>query len=155
VAGNPEFAEAHYELGLALTLTGRPAEALPHFREAIRLRPGWPLPLNGAAWILATHRAPELSGRDDALRLAQRASELTGHQDAGVLDTLAAAYAAAGQFDRAITTAEEALRLASGNQADDLVHGIRQRLKLYREGKPYRAPTLEQPSGVDAGAASP
>jgi tetratricopeptide (TPR) repeat protein len=85
----------------------------------------------------------------------ERASELTGHQNAGFLDTLAATYAAAGQFDQAVTTAEKALRLASANQADDLANHIRQRLELYRQGKPYRPPMPGQPSGIEAPAASP
>jgi len=36
----PAYAEAHSNLGLALTQAGRPAEAVPHLRESLRLKPG-------------------------------------------------------------------------------------------------------------------
>ena len=50
------------------------------------------------------------------------------------------AYAAAGWFDCAVQTAKDALALASEAQANDLTPDIRQRLKLYRHEKPFRAP---------------
>jgi cobalamin biosynthesis protein CbiG len=61
---------------------------------------------------------------------------LSGRQDPGILNTLAAAYAAAGQFDLAVTTAEEALKRATATQADELANYIREQLTLYRQGKP-------------------
>ena len=47
----------------------------------------------GLAWLRAT--APESAVRspDEAVRLAERAAELTSRRDAGALDVLAAAYA--------------------------------------------------------------
>ena len=81
------------------------------------------------------------------IRLAERAADLTRHQNPGILDTLAVAYAAAGQFDRAVTTAQTALALASAAHAGDLANQIRMRLELYKQRKPYRepVPTLDQP----------
>ena len=58
---------------------------------------------------------------------------------ATILDTLAAAYASAGNFERAIPSAEDAL--AQANAAGMSVEGIRQRLALYRQGTPFRAET--------------
>jgi spermidine synthase len=55
------------------------------------------------------------------------------------LDTLAAAYAAAGRFAEAVAAAERAVPLAeSGGQAE-LARRIQSRLELYRAGRPYRA----------------
>ena len=66
---------------------------------------------------------------------------------AELLDTLAAAYAEAGRFAEARTTALQALRLAmqEGNRA--LVDGLRARIALYEAGKPYRLtlPTHKSP----------
>jgi hypothetical protein len=89
-------------------------------------------------WILATH--PDSHGLTDevAVSLAQRAAELTQYREFEVLDTLAAAYAAANQFDRAVTTAETALALASEGRLNQRADEIRRRLKLYRQGKPFR-----------------
>ncbi len=39
VAERPGFAEGHYNLGVAVFMSGRPADAVPHVREAIRLNP--------------------------------------------------------------------------------------------------------------------
>jgi hypothetical protein len=55
-----------------------------------------------------------------------------------ILDTLAAAYAAAGDFERAAATAQEAASLAAAAGATALSADIGGRLALYRQKKPYR-----------------
>jgi predicted component of type VI protein secretion system len=55
-----------------------------------------------------------------------------------ILDTLAAAYAAAGDFERAATTAQDAASLAAAAGATALSGDIGGRLALYRQRKPYR-----------------
>lgn len=137
---DPDLADAHNNMGLALTLAGRLAEALPPFREAARLRSGWAAPLKSAAWILATHPDDNIREPREAVRLAYRASALTGHRNAQVLDTLAVAYAAAGQFDRAATAAGAALELARETQDKVFEARIQKRLNLYVQHKPYREP---------------
>lgn len=132
----PDNPEAHCNLGKALAMKGQPDEALKHFREAFRLKPNWPAPLNHMAQILATHPDPKIRDSSEAIVLAERAAQLTEYQNASVLDTLAAAYAAAGRFEQAVTTAEAALELASAAKADELVISIRKQLQLYRQAKP-------------------
>jgi Flp pilus assembly protein TadD len=108
-----------------------------HYREAIRLKPDWPEPVNDLAWMLATFPRAEFRDAAEAVRLAEHACELTGHKEARFLGTLDAAYAEAGRFGEAITVAEEArkLALAAGDQA--LADGAAGRLLQYRAGKPY------------------
>ena len=125
-------------LGLVLSIRGRFDRAIEHFREVERLSPGSPELMKGVAWILATHPDSGVREGQWAVRLAERASELTNNQSAEVLDTLGAAYAAAGQFDPAVATAQAAFALASTARADKLSAAIRRRLELYRQGKPYR-----------------
>ncbi len=135
----PEDAKAYNSLGGLLAVTGRLDEALEHFRKTVRLKPDWPVPLNGMARILATHPDAKVRDPSQAIKLAEHAAELTSYRNATVLDTLAAAYAAAGRFDDAVTTAQNALDLAldaAGPQAPD----IRKRLELYKQRKPYREP---------------
>jgi spermidine synthase len=127
---NPDPARAHYTLGLAFSTLHRAVEARAELRAAARLKPYWHSPLNNLAWDLATHPDPVLRDGPEAVRLAERAATLTAHEDAGVLDTLAAAYAAAGQFDRAVRTVEAALALSPDA-------GFRERLRLYRQGQAY------------------
>ncbi len=135
---DPEHAGAHYNLGNALAMSGRLDGALQHLRDASRLAPNDVGPMHSLARVLATHPDPTVRKPGEAIRLAQRAAELTGHRDPVVLDTLAAAYAAAGQFDRAVAVAQQALDLAAEVHADDLADPIRARLELYRQGQPYR-----------------
>jgi tetratricopeptide (TPR) repeat protein len=134
---DPGFGDAHNNLGLALRMTGDRDEALRHFEAALRLRADWPVPMNEIAWILATHPDDRIRNPSEALRLAQRAAELTPRQPV-ILDTLAAAYAASGDFDRAAATAQEATALAASGGPAGLAAEIGKRLELYRQKKPFR-----------------
>ena len=58
-----------------------------------------------------------------------------------MLDALAVAYAAAGQFDRAVTTAQAALELTSAAGTEGLANAIRHRLELFQQARPYREPS--------------
>jgi arylsulfatase A-like enzyme/Flp pilus assembly protein TadD len=136
----PGDAEAQNNLGLALRALGERDEALVHFREALRLRSDWPAPMNEIAWILATHPDARVRNPSEAVRLAEAAAEKTSRRQPVVLDTLAAAYASAGQFDRAAATAEEAAALAASAGPAGLAADIGKRLELYRQRKAFREP---------------
>jgi tetratricopeptide (TPR) repeat protein len=129
-------AEARDNLGRLLQALGNTAHAIEQFAAATRLRPDWAVPHVELAWLLATTRDEAFRDPPRAVALATHASSLTGGRDAVMLDALAAAYAAAGDFDRAIQTAESALTLAGAGHAQD----IRVRLDLYRHRRPFRAP---------------
>lgn len=129
----PGYAEAHNNLGLALAASGQLNQALRHFEKAFQLQPNWEAPLNGMASILAEHPNSRVRNPQRAIQFAERAAELTQHQSAPILNTLASAQAAASQYDRAVTTAQKALALASASRADKLAEEIRQRLEFYRQ----------------------
>ena len=135
---DPDYGDAHNNLGLALRMTGDRDEALRHFQAALRLRADWPVPMNEIAWILATHPSERARNPAEAVRLAQRAAELTARRQPVILDSLAAAYAAAGDFDRAADTAREAIALAASGGPAGLAGEIGKRLDLYRQKKPFR-----------------
>jgi Tfp pilus assembly protein PilF len=135
---DPEHAEAHYNLGALLANQGRTAEAIAEYREAVHLRPDWPLPLQGLAWILATNANANFRGATEAVQLAERLGKVTRYQRADALDTLAAAYAEAGRFPEAIQTAQKAAALAGAAGQKDLAAHIQERLNLYQAGHPYR-----------------
>jgi hypothetical protein len=82
---------------------------------------------------LCTHPDNKERDPDRAVALAKRAAELTEYNKAEILDTLATAYAAAGQFDKAEATSRAALRLALDEQNDELVTRLRQQLQLYSQ----------------------
>ncbi len=134
----PLNAEAQNNLAIALREHGDTAEAVAHFRQAIELRPRWADAIDALAWTLATAQEESVRDSAQAVKLAEQAADLTGRRSAGALDVLAAAYASAGQFDKAVATADAALALgppALGAAA------IRARQELYRAGKPYRRPS--------------
>jgi len=128
----PGYAQVHHRLGRTLAMAGRFDSALEHFRQAVRLKSDWPDPLNGMAQILVVHPDAGVRNAIEAVSLAERAAELTGHKDASVLDTLAAAYAATGQFTRAVTTAQTAIELASAAGAREDVEYLRRQLEIYK-----------------------
>ena len=135
---DPKYANAHNNLGGVLLAQGKRDEALAAYREAVRLRPQSASGLENLAWVLATGSRPSPREIGEAVDTAERVVGLTGRRDARGLDVLAAAYAAAGDFDRAQDAATEALRLLPA--AESLAAGIRQRLDLYRQRRRYIAP---------------
>jgi tetratricopeptide (TPR) repeat protein len=128
----PSDAFAHLNLANVLLRIGRRDEALHHFREATRLDPYTPKPLAGAAWILATHPDPSTRNPAEAVRLAERAVKLSSGEDPVTLSTLATAYAAAGQHDRAIAATERALQRATELGETRGEQQIRAQLERYR-----------------------
>jgi tetratricopeptide (TPR) repeat protein len=128
-------AGAHYNAGRALRRRGELTESVEHFQQALRASPDWTPALVNLAWLFATAPDDGLRRADEAVRLAERAAELTGNRDAAVLDVLAAAYAAAGQFNRAVDAAGAALRLVP---QDANLSAIRLRRALYEQRVAYR-----------------
>ena len=92
--------------------------------------------LLGLAWLLAT--APDDKVRDGkrAVELAKTACELTEHKNGGYLDTLAAAYAEAGDFKNAVEWQEKAIK--AGDMPIKDMDAAKKRLELFKNKKPYR-----------------
>jgi Flp pilus assembly protein TadD/peroxiredoxin len=140
VALDPRDAAAQFQIGNVLLATKRTREAIPHFRESLRLQPGWAYPANNLAWILATHPDPTLRNGAEALTLAKDLTAADGGRNPSTLSTLAAAYAETGDFTNASATLRQALALIPQN-ADAAVRGsFESALKTYEEGKPLRSP---------------
>jgi tetratricopeptide (TPR) repeat protein len=134
---SPKSIRAHYYLGEALMQKGRVEEAIKHFEEALRLKPDWAEPMNDLAWHMATSKETAIRNPEKAVRYAHQACELTDYKKPEFLDTLAAAYAAAGDFGKAVETAERALTLCQSPEQKSLKEKIESRLALYKAGKPF------------------
>ena len=115
-------------------------EELKHFRRAMALKPISIALMNNVAWVLATHPDQEVREAEEALQIAQRAANETGQTNPVVLDTLAAAYANADQYDQAAVIAMSALKLLTEPDQEAARKKIRERLELYEQGQPYREP---------------
>jgi tetratricopeptide (TPR) repeat protein len=125
--------QSHLELGNMLTRQGNSAEAIRHFRLALRLKPDWAPASASLAWELATARDEALRSLAEAVSLAEAACKQTNYGDPAFMDILAAALAASGQFDRAVVTAQKALGLAP---TPDRAHAIQSHLDQYKAHKP-------------------
>jgi Flp pilus assembly protein TadD len=134
----PDYPEAYDNLRMALASISGTSEAVEQYRRLLQLRPDSVEILNNLAWLLATHEPAQGGDPARAVQLAQRASEVAGPENAQCLDTLAAAYAAAGRFSDAVVTAERAFALAESAGLTALAKKIQSRLELYRAGRAYR-----------------
>lgn len=91
--------------------------------------------LNHVAWVLATHGDESLRNGARAIELAIAANEIMNWESASLLDTLAAAYATAGNFAEAVRTQERALEMLEEPQSDMEV-----RLELFKNRTAYIEP---------------
>jgi tetratricopeptide (TPR) repeat protein len=135
----PDDADAHTCLGNALLRRGSVREAVAHYENAIALAPEDPHSRINVAWVLAT--AADASIRDGikAVEFAQQAIELSGGKDPNFLRTLAAAYAESGRFSEAITTAKQAILIATMQGNSRFAKVLEEDVGLYRDRVPLRA----------------
>jgi len=135
-----DSAELHFATGMVAVELGEAAIAVEHFSRAADRRPNWAPPINNLAWLLATHSDPDVRDPRVAIELAEGLRRGGARLTPDQLDTLAAAYAAAGRFPEARLTASTAARLARDAGEPELAAEIEARLRLYREKRPFIAP---------------
>jgi tetratricopeptide (TPR) repeat protein len=119
---------------------GRYALAFRDGLRAIDLDLGSASAHNNLAWILATAPDPAIRDGAEAVRYATRACELTEWKDPGHLDTLAAAYAEAGDFERAVRVTQHAIELERRREPPALLAVLRAHLADFEAGQPLRDP---------------
>jgi WD40 repeat protein/tetratricopeptide (TPR) repeat protein len=118
-------------------------EAIADFKEAIRFDPNNVNAYNSLAWLQAT--CPDEKYRDGkkAVENASKACQLTGGSVCGFIDTLAAAYAESGDFEKAKESEAKAIALAAADKSatDKDKAEMASHLEIYKQGKPYREET--------------
>jgi tetratricopeptide (TPR) repeat protein len=125
-------ANAHYQFALTLTHSQRTREAMSHFASALLIQPDFPDALDGLSWILATSPNQNFRNGTEAVRMAERACQLTSRKDAQKLKTLAAGYAEVGRFSEANSTLQSAIS-TTPNLSDG-----QQMLQAFGANKPWR-----------------
>ncbi|MBX3441495.1 MAG: tetratricopeptide repeat protein [Planctomyces sp.] len=128
----PEYAEALANRGYVRKALGDHAAALEDYERALQLAPELSAVMNDAAWLLATCPDESVRNPQRAVQLAEQAAALAP-KNGDYLDTLAAAYAAAGRFEDAIARAEAALPLLG--EADR--GPVSARIEDYRRQRPF------------------
>ncbi len=133
---------AWLELGLTRWRRRELTKADEALRTAHRLDSDAPPVLDALARLLALDPDPEVRDVTEARRLAERLAGFGGYEEPYSLDLLAAVYAADGDFELAVRTAEFAVSQAETAGAEAFAQEARERLTLYREGEVWRSTDL-------------
>ena len=133
---NPKRGLYHRNRGNVLMDKRDYEKALASFNEAIRLDPNDADANDSAAWLMASAPDAKLRNGKRAVELAQKACELTQWKNGSYVDTLAAAFAEAGDYAEAVRREQQALANPEFEQSEG--KNARNRLAQYKAGKPNR-----------------
>lgn len=147
IKASPKRSWAYNLRGIALQEVGRYDEALKDYSIAVRLNPRDAAAHNNRAWILAT--CPDDQQRDGQLALssAMQACKLTKYRQPIYLDTLAAAYAAAGDFKSAYNWQAKAIKQLPHDK--DFQREARERLELYASAASFEPTTTDRVQSIE------
>lgn len=128
----PEFSDIYEKIGNIFEHKNNYTDAMINYKKAIEKNPKSPKSLNQLAWFLLV--CPDETFRDynQSLQLSQKSVQL---QKSNLnLRTLAGAYAATGNFQKAIEIQEECIKLylIPDEAADDKIA-----LAMYQQNKVY------------------
>lgn len=143
-SGGPQLPETVVGMSVCLVRQGDPASAVNLLARA--LQSGFHLQIaDKLAWIYATHPDESVRNESTALQLASEVCRISQNSNPAYLDTLAAAFAANGQFDVALEAGSSALRQiresersSTSQQWNDLARQIERRLATYGRELPFR-----------------
>jgi protein O-mannosyl-transferase len=134
---DPSTITFHLDLAAVYSSQQDAARAIAEYRAALRLNPDALEALNNLAWILATTSDARLRNGAEAVKLGLHACEVTSWQQTLLIGTLAAAYAEAGDFDKAVETAQKACDLASAHGEKELLQANQNLMAQYKEKQPF------------------
>jgi thiol-disulfide isomerase/thioredoxin len=122
-----------------LQMAGRTAEVPALQAELVKQSWDDAMMLNEIAWGIAINEGDR--DLDLALKTAERAAELTNHEDVSILDTLARVYYEQGKLQEAVEWQKKAVEHDSGNEQ------IADTLKMYEEELASQSGTDAPPAG--------
>ncbi|MEQ1828952.1 MAG: tetratricopeptide repeat protein [Pirellula sp.] len=133
----PQSADAATEYADTCHALGKWKEAASAYQLSLKLDGANARTLQNAAWMMATCPDEYFRNGQTALRTAERAVQAASGPTAQVLDVLAAAQAASGDFVSAQSTVAEALRATTDQ---NLRSELEMRSRLYQRKKAYMQP---------------
>lgn len=131
VTAAPGFELAYLAWAIDLMDAKRYKETQELLREGLKTNPDSPLLANALAWALAAPDDESARNGEEAVTWATKACESTGYQDPELLDTLAAALSTAGNYSRASTVQQDAIKLATRIGLTTPLATFRKRLASY------------------------
>jgi tetratricopeptide (TPR) repeat protein len=131
-ASDSRFGDYLYGKGMIAARNHNWRKATELYQAALETNTSEPRYLNAVAWRLAVNPDPADRNAIIAKKYADSACKHTNFEEPSYVDTLAAAYAASGEFDEALQYQQRACRLQILPPNDYLG-----RLVLYRTRKPY------------------
>ncbi|MGD0089819.1 MAG: protein kinase [Planctomycetota bacterium] len=132
---NPRLLIAYNYLYMILKAKGDSAGVVQLWRTCAAANPDSAEALNGCAWELLTSSDEKLRDAKAALPLAQKAAELTKHENCNILDTLALALFRNGRKEEAIETEKKAIALLPANTPPDTRREFEKNLEEFSGGK--------------------
>jgi tetratricopeptide (TPR) repeat protein len=120
--------------GWAHFMTSQFDKALHDYRDALQRNPTNDSALNNFAWLRATCPSAEMRNGKEAVELATKACELTNWEKWDWIDTLAAAFAEAGDFKNAVKYQKQAMEMCSITES--YREQMQRCLSLYEHQKP-------------------
>lgn len=134
---DPKIEMVHYRRGDAYHALGQYKRADEDYAAAVERDPDYANLLNSWAWQMATCPDPRFRDGRRAVEMAAKANQKFGRTIPGHVETLAAAYAECGEFDKAIGCQKQALELLSPERAGQR-EAMQRRLALYQARLPFR-----------------
>jgi tetratricopeptide (TPR) repeat protein len=131
----PDNVHALLDRALAFEIVGELGKAVADYEKVIELKPdgiGNLIAHNNLAYLLSTAPDDSIRNGKRAVELAKRAQQRSAEPSADILDTLAAAYAEAGNFEEAVKTQQQAIEMKPESAK------FREHLELYQAKKPLR-----------------
>lgn len=111
-------------------------EALKDYYQAIQIDPKNASAWNNLGWLRATCPVTSFRNGKEAVEAATKACEFSDWKNWTRVDTLAAAFAEAGDFQQAIKFQEQALNLDETN--NDKRKAMKNRLASFQKHQPFR-----------------
>jgi len=137
ISENPNYAKVLQKLALELYEKGQIQYSFKKYLMLLEKDPVSIDGLNSLAWFQAASTIEGIHNPQQAVKHALKACEITEYANSKTLDTLSVAYAASGDFEKAVETSQKAIEVAKTNSEEALAGRMQKRQDLYRQEKPY------------------
>ncbi|MFN9718870.1 MAG: tetratricopeptide repeat protein [Planctomycetota bacterium] len=121
----PDLFRAWNNRAAAFVKLGQESDAVADYERALALNPGFAKAWDNLAWLLATSEDPAIRDAVRAVTMAKKACNLTNSNDWSCMNTLAVAYAEAGDSEQAAYWARRSREAAPEEQHEHLDQLVR------------------------------